>query len=530
MEIIKLNLIPSGVNPTCHCSQYDNGRVIRIELFDGLTPYTLQSGDTVTLNVRKPDNHIVTTTLTATQGNKYVDLVTTEQICACVGYNLCDLTITNGTKVIGTLNFIMQIERDVLADGIPSQSVIEDLDELVAEAVGDNYYTKDEVDEALALKADKSELYNMLPTDTASGAVANFPDGADNVPVKSLVANIEAIQAGSGDPSPSNPRAISGWSACNVTRTGKNLINVTGRTSITTQTTLGTDIYIKAGTYTFSAWVKNNSSVQARIRLINRSDLTYKQIDINVGDNGTKSVVVNLTKEGLYFVAVNGSGSGYNVDVDNVQLEVGSTASAYEAYQADTKTINLGQTVYGGTLNVTTGKLRVTYGMYVFTGLENWTWNSDNSFWYCSKTGDSHKSGGNRLTSNGIVVSLIGTQNIRCYKNSNPDYIDSTTDMHTIFPSGAQLVYELATPIEVDLTPTEVKTLLGDNNIYCDTGDVAVNYRADIGLYIDKKLGGNVTRALNMTRVSMPTATPSIDEESNEEIEEPTETQDPEER
>lgn len=156
MEIIKLNLIPNGVNPTCHCSQYDEGRVIRIELFDGLTPYTLQSGDTVTLNVRKPDNTIVTASVTATQGNKYVDIVTTEQICACVGYNLCDLTITNGSVDIGTLNFIMAIERDVLADGIPSQSVIEDLDELVQEAVGDNYYTKAETDTLLNKKADLS--------------------------------------------------------------------------------------------------------------------------------------------------------------------------------------------------------------------------------------------------------------------------------------------------------------------------------------------------------------------------------------
>ena len=139
MEIIKLNLIPSGVNPTCHCSQYDNGRVIRIELFDGLTPYTLQSGDVVTLKVRKPDNHIVTTTVESTQGNNYVDIVTTEQICAVVGYNLCDLTITNSSKVIGTLNFIMAIERDVIADGDPSQSVIENLDSLVAQAVSEQY-------------------------------------------------------------------------------------------------------------------------------------------------------------------------------------------------------------------------------------------------------------------------------------------------------------------------------------------------------------------------------------------------------
>ncbi|MGF2565436.1 hypothetical protein ACQUWZ_26530, partial [Ralstonia pseudosolanacearum] len=105
----------------------------------GLTPYTLQSGDVVTLNVRKPDNHIVTTTVETTQDNNYVDIVTTEQICACVGYNTCDLTITNGSVVIGTLNFIMAIERDVIADGDPSESVIENLDSLVAQAVSEQY-------------------------------------------------------------------------------------------------------------------------------------------------------------------------------------------------------------------------------------------------------------------------------------------------------------------------------------------------------------------------------------------------------
>lgn len=170
MESIKLNLIPSGVNPTCHCSQYDEGRIIRIDLFDGLTPYALQSGDAVTLNVRKPDNTIITTSITATAGNNYVEISTTEQMCAVVGFNLCDLTITNGSKVIGTLNFIMAIERDVLADGIPSQSVIEDLEELVQEAVGDNYYTKDqtynksEVDAALALKANSADVYTKSET------------------------------------------------------------------------------------------------------------------------------------------------------------------------------------------------------------------------------------------------------------------------------------------------------------------------------------------------------------------------------
>lgn len=36
---------------------------------------------------------------------------------------------------------------------------------------------------------------------------------------------------------------------------------------------------------------------------------------------------------------------------------------------------------------------------------------------------------------------------------------------------------ELATPITIDLTPTEVKTLLGENNVWADSGEVEVTYK-----------------------------------------------------
>lgn len=195
MEIIKLNLIPTGITPTCHCSQYDNGRTIRVDLFNGFTPYVLQSGDTVTLNVRKPDNTIVVTSLTATQGNTYVNIETTEQMCACVGFNLCDLTIENGSKKIGTLNFIMQIERDVLANGIPSQSQIDDLEELVREAVGDDYYTKSETNNLLDNKADSDEVYTKTQVDEA---LANKAD-SNNVYTKTEVDSALANKADSNN-------------------------------------------------------------------------------------------------------------------------------------------------------------------------------------------------------------------------------------------------------------------------------------------------------------------------------------------
>ena len=118
MEIIKLNLIPNGVNPVCHCSQYDAGRVVRAELFDGLTPYIIDSGDTFTLLVKRPDNVLITAELTATQGDNYIDLVTTEQMTARFGESLCELKIENNSRTIGSINFYMLIEKGV--DGAPA--------------------------------------------------------------------------------------------------------------------------------------------------------------------------------------------------------------------------------------------------------------------------------------------------------------------------------------------------------------------------------------------------------------------------
>ena len=51
-----------------------------------------------------------------------------------------------------------------------------------------------------------------------------------------------------------------------------------------------------------------------------------------------------------------------------------------------------------------------------------------------------------------------------------------------------QICYELASPVTVQLTPSQLQTLLGQNNIWADTGDVAVTYRADSKLYIDQAI------------------------------------------
>lgn len=51
---------------------------------------------------------------------------------------------------------------------------------------------------------------------------------------------------------------------------------------------------------------------------------------------------------------------------------------------------------------------------------------------------------------------------------------------------GVKAVFELYTPTTYNLTPTEIKSLLGENNIYADCGSTSVTYRADTTSYIGK--------------------------------------------
>ena len=60
-------------------------------------------------------------------------------------------------------------------------------------------------------------------TSTISGAIASCDDGAENIPVNSWNVKIEPIQAGTGTPSTSNYRQITGWSSINIQRKSANI-------------------------------------------------------------------------------------------------------------------------------------------------------------------------------------------------------------------------------------------------------------------------------------------------------------------
>ena len=96
------------------------------------------------------------------------------------------------------------------------------------------------------------------------------------------------------------------------------------------------------------------------------------------------------------------------------------------------------------------------------------------------------------LTGNAFDADTSVSGTFRVDNNSSSIYIrdlryDDAATFKTAM-SGVQLVYELVTPVEYTLTPTEVKTLLGKNNIFADCGNTNIKYKADATLYVDKKI------------------------------------------
>lgn len=134
MENVKLNLIPGLNNPVCHVSQYDIGRIIRLNLFEGSSIYTLSGNEIIRLNVRKPDNTILEEQLVNTSST-YVTFDTSEQMCPLPGDNVCELSIESNGTIIRSINFLMKVEKSPLYKGIEVESSVEDLDEQVKEAI-----------------------------------------------------------------------------------------------------------------------------------------------------------------------------------------------------------------------------------------------------------------------------------------------------------------------------------------------------------------------------------------------------------
>lgn len=280
----------------------------------------------------------------------------------------------------------------------------------------------------------------------AEGAIASFTDGV-NAPVDKLLVAINPVQSGTGDPSPENIRPISGWTGAQVTRCGENLCN---------PATIIIGSYVRAGNtsesrplgeqaessqWNCSDFIRVNPSTQYTTSVPYYSSASAAGLVFFDSFKSAISGIPTVSQRDRIFTFTTPSNCSYlrfswnYLNGTNVQLAVG-TDSSYTPYTGTTYPITFPSeagTVYGGELDVKSGVLRVTDA-----NIASYAGETINEPWISSM--DVYSAGATPTT-------------------------------------GAQVVYKLATPLTYQLTPTEVTTLLGVNNIWADTGDVKVWYK-----------------------------------------------------
>ena len=109
MQTVNLQIIPNGVLPRVNVSQFDVGRQIQFKLYDGASAYTIPTGTQVRVDGIKPDKHGFS--YDATWSGNTVTVTTTLQMTILDGDVACELRLIKDSQDIGTLNFILAVEK-----------------------------------------------------------------------------------------------------------------------------------------------------------------------------------------------------------------------------------------------------------------------------------------------------------------------------------------------------------------------------------------------------------------------------------
>lgn len=196
--------------------------------------------------------------------------------------------------------------------------------------------------------------------------------------------------------------------------------------------------------------------------------------------NTTKSSPANAY---FFKLSLNQYGSSYNNDIS---LNYPSRFTEYYSYT--------GNTVYGGTLDVDSGLLTVKYGS-VDLGSLTWTkqTNLGTTRWVTANGAISNAQNSGTTVKNTYCERYDWHLNGNLWVASQMGWVvidanlrlivaDDTSMDATAFKAlvtGCPLVYTLATPTTIQLTPQEVTTLLNINNIWADSGNIVnLQYRS----------------------------------------------------
>lgn len=300
----------------------------------------------------------------------------------------------------------------------------------------------------------------------------------------------------------SNICPITGYDSVNVVRTGKNLLSgkfESGSAAGVTRTVHND------GSVTFSGTTTNVSAYRSANIDVTEGDVLHLsgcpsgggsntlRLDVRDSNGALLSGQYYDTGNGVTFTVPSGTSQiqigirfGNGVVTDDVVMKpvlcLESTRGTY--------TIPLPSTVYGGTIkdgvltvDMVYAKKALSTRTYVnhLVGYDQYGWGD---FFGVNVAGGSNNAGISNIAPYNFNTSL----NTHFYSNNNTSGLVLFVPSDTSASTEIEAVMKLATPQTISLTPTEIKTLLGDNNIFADSGDTSVVYSADIAKYIEKKL------------------------------------------
>ena len=348
-------------------------------------------------------------------------------------------------------------------------------------------------DEASAL----ADAFTSKAVETETGSFKSLTGGK----LESCVVNFVPVQSGSGDPSPSNVRPITGHSSIDVDFYGKNFYDGSDVEKT------ASDLYVEVtlthpipggSIYYLSAIAENELLTISQLLIRGYDSNGVKQVETSLpnGRGGRTSCPFwpfgsnDIVK--LRFYGSNYSTTSTNeVTFKDICIEKsGYEDYVYEPFVSKSENYGLGGTYYSGQVNLATGEMTVDEKIVVFDGSndENIGYLTNPLRFNIEMPSDSILSGTGSdvqtkhfgLSSNefaeitdeegrngsiGFHLRVNNTHNMLLCLGASSTITDVASLRTWLSSNNLQVCYPLATPQTIQLTPQQIDTLVGMNNI-----------------------------------------------------------------
>lgn len=197
-QTFNLDLIPQGVPPIIHVSQYDKGQTWEIHLHENGIVFPVPANTSAAIQGTKPDSTGFQFPAVITAGDNVVTFTLEQQMTVFSGDIDCELVLVNGDDQVATINFILSVEPTTLDDDTVISETQLPLIEQAAElgAVINNYATQIHADAQTASTA--ATVATSAAESTAADA-ATATAAADDATASKTAAATSASNAATSE-------------------------------------------------------------------------------------------------------------------------------------------------------------------------------------------------------------------------------------------------------------------------------------------------------------------------------------------